>query len=125
MSLMVPNIYKHLLMSNHTLNGIFSILASGDIAAGFITASAGNISSFSGNIHKIQGTAEGKNGAFENIACTGLNTLTVPESRRIFRGLDADAAGGIDIFADTNQCIDSTTMLNIYKGRFIYNAAKQ
>jgi hypothetical protein len=37
-------------------------------------------------------------------------------------GLDSDAAGGLDICADTNQYIDFTTMRNNYIGRFIYNA---
>ena len=37
-------------------------------------------------------------------------------------GLDSDAAGGIDICADTNQYMDFITMLNNYKGRLIYNA---
>ena len=109
-------------MSNQTLKGIASIIASGDIAAGSITTSAGTMSSFSGNIHTKQGTAEGKNGAFQNLACTGLNTLPEPESRRIFRGLDADAAGGIDICADTNQYIEFTTMLQIYIERLFYKA---
>ena len=36
--------------------------------------------------------------------------------------LDSDAAGGIDICADTNQYMDFITMLNNYKRRLIYNA---
>ena len=90
-------------VNNKTLSGIDSITASGDIAGGSITTSTGNISAFSGHIQTIQGTVRGKNGAFQNLACTGLKTLTAPDSRGIFMGLDSDAAGGIDIYADTNQ----------------------
>ena len=42
---------------------------------------------------------------FQNLSCTGLKTVVVPESRGIYMGLDSDAAGGIDICADTNQYI--------------------
>ena len=73
-------------MNNNTLNGIESITASSDIAGGSITTSTGNISSFSGNIQTIEGTVGGKNGAFQNLACTGLKTLTVPDSSGIFMG---------------------------------------
>ena len=58
---------------------------------------------------------------FQNLSATGLKTLTVPESRGIYMGLDSGAAGGIDICADTNQYIVFTTMLKTYKGRLIYN----
>ena len=64
----------------------------------------------------------GKNGSFQNLSVTGVKDVTVPESRGIYLGLDSDAAGGIDICADTNQYIDFTTMLNNYRGRLIYNA---
>ena len=79
------------------------------------------ISSYSGNVQTIQRLVGGKNGAFQNLACIGLNTLMAPDSRGIYMGLDSDAAGGIDICADTNQYIDFTTMLHNYEGRFIYN----
>ena len=36
-------------------------------------------------------------------------------------GLDSDAAGGIDLCADTHQYMDFITMLNNYKGRLMYN----
>ena len=39
------NIYKHLLINNNALSGIYSIVASSDIAGGSITTSNGNISS--------------------------------------------------------------------------------
>ena len=67
----------------------------------------------------IEGTVVGKHGAFQTLACTVLTTVTVPESRGIYMGLDSDAAGGIDVCADTNQYTDFTTMLNNYKGRII------
>ena len=57
-----------------------------------------------------------------NIYCTGLKSVQVPESRGIYMGLGSDAAGGIDICADTNQYIDCTTMLKTYKWSLIYNA---
>ena len=37
-------------------------------------------------------------------------------------GLDSDAAGGIDICADTPQYMDLITMLNNYIARLIFNA---
>ena len=46
--------------------------------------------------------------------------MTVPDSRGIYLGLDSNAAGGIDICADTNQYIDFTTMTSNYRGRLIY-----
>ena len=55
------NIYKNLLQNNNTLNGIISMLASGDIAVGSITTSIGNISSLSGSIQTRDGTVEGGN----------------------------------------------------------------
>ena len=57
-----------------------------------------------------------------NIDCTGLKSVKVPESRRIYMGLGSDAASGIDICADTNQYIDFTTMIKTYKWSVIYNA---
>ena len=59
---------------------------------------------------------------FSYISCTELKYVKVPESRGIYMGLGSDAAGGIDICADTNQYMDFITMLNNYKGRLIYNA---
>ena len=113
------NIYKPLL-NNNSLSGIIRITASGDTAAGTITTTSGNISSTSGNIQTRDGTVGGKNGTFQNLIVSGVKY--VPESRGIYMGLDSDAAGGIDICADTNHYIDFTTLLYNYKGRLIYNA---
>ena len=46
----------------------------------------------------------------------GRKTRTVPDSRRIFMGLESDAAGGLDICADANQYIDLQQCLEILKG---------
>ena len=102
-----------------TTNG--SISATGSIEGGYIITSSGNISSTSGTIQTRDGTVGGKNVPFQNMSCTGLKALTVPESRGICTGLNSDAGGGIDICADTNQYTDFITMLSNYKGRLIYN----
>ena len=65
----------------------FGLSALGDIATGSITTISGNISSTSGNIQTRDGTVGGNDGSFQNLSATGLNTLTVPESRGIFMGL--------------------------------------
>ena len=112
------NIYKNLLLNNNTLSGMINITASGELVAGSITTSSGNISSYSGNKQTREGTVGGKNGSFQNHSCTGLKTLTASESRRIYMGLDSDAASGIDICADTNQYIDITVCSDVCKKQF-------
>ena len=62
---------------------------------------------------------------FQSLCVTGLKDVTVPESRGIYMGMGSDAAGGIDICADTNQYIHFTTMLNNYKGRLVLRSVKQ
>ena len=84
-----------------TTNG--SLSTTGSIDGGSITTSSGHIKSLSRSIQTRDGTAGGsKNGSFQHISCTGLKSVTVPESQSIYMGLDSDAAGGIDICADTN-----------------------
>ena len=102
-----------------TTNG--SISATGSIEGGSITTSSGNISSTSCNIQTRDGTVGSKNGSFQNLSCTGLQTLTVTESKGIYMGLDSDAAGGTDVCADTNQYIHFTTLLKKYNWRPIYH----
>ena len=108
-------------MNNNSLSEITSITASGNIAAGSITTTSGHISSTSGNIQTRNGSVGSKNETFQILNVSGAKDVTVPESRGIYLGLDSDAAGGIDICADTNQYIDLTTMLNNYRRRLIYN----
>ena len=104
-----------------SLSEITGITASGDIEASTITTTSGNISSTSGNIQTRNGRVLSKNGVYQNLKLSVVKDVTVPESRGIYLGLDSDAAGGIDICADTNQYIDFTTMLRTYKGRLTYN----
>ena len=118
------NIYKNLVLHDNTLNGVDSILASGDIAAGSITTSSGNISSYSGNV-QTRGIVGGKNGTSQTLACTGLETVTVPESRGIFMGLDSDAAGGIDICADTANVLILQHCFFILQGKTYLQCNKQ
>ena len=110
------NIYKTILMNNNALSGIASISAAGDAAGGTITPTAGSISSLSGNIQTIHITVVGQHGVFQNLACIGMTTLTVPASRGIVMGLDSNTAGGIEFCADTNQYINLQLCLVITKG---------
>ena len=97
------NVYNALLINCNLLSGITSITASGDRAGGSSTPTSSNSSSFSGNIQTREGTVRGKSGSFQVLACAGLITVTVPESRGIYMVLDSDAAGEIDICPDNNQ----------------------
>ena len=96
-------IYKHFAIHNNAFGWIIRLTASGDIACGTITTTTVSISSTSGNIQTIHGLVGRKHGVFENLACVGYTSLTIPEARGIVMGLDTAAAGGIEICADTNQ----------------------
>ena len=84
-------------MHNNALHGIPIISASGDIASGTITITTGSSSSTSDIIQTLQGTVSSKNGLCQNLACTGMKTVTIPESRWIFIGLDANPAREIEM----------------------------
>ena len=72
------------------------------------------ISSFRGDIQSQEGTVGAKHGAFHIIACIGMNSLTIPDSRGIFMGLASNATGGLEICACTNQYIDITIMTHSF-----------
>ena len=113
---------SHFLLNSHAFSGITSIIGSGVLAGGSITTTNGTISAFRGNIQTIQGTVGGKQGVFPNLACTGIESLTVPDSRGIFMGLDSSAAAGFEICADTFYLIDLLQQcLVMTKGRLVYD----
>ena len=75
-------------MTSNSLSGIISITATSDIETGSITTVSGNISSTSGNKQTRNGSVGCTNGAFQNLAVSGVKDVTVPESRGIYMGLD-------------------------------------
>ena len=107
--------------TNVKINVFKPILSVEDIQAGSLTTISGNISSTTGNFQTRDGTVGGARGSFNQLYVSGVKDVTAPSSRGIYLGLDSDAAGGIDICADTNQYIDFTTLNNNYRGRLIYN----